>query len=173
VKNLANFLLFQAGWFACVVAAAQGHMWLGPLAVVAVVGVHLLFVASAPGRGRELKYILVVGLMGSLADTGLSVLGATSYPTSEAPWPWTLVPPWIAALWVLFATLPNHSLAWLIGRPRLAFVFGAIGGPLSYLGGTRLDAVGLGDEPLLTVSALAIEYALVMPLLLHFARRSQ
>ena len=148
-------------------------MWLGPLAVLAVVTLHLFFVVRPTERRWELGYILVVGLVGMLADTGLGVVGATRYPTSEAVWSLALVPPWITGLWVLFATLPHHSLDWLRGRPLLAAGLGALGGPLSYLAGTRFGAVAVGDEPLLTLGALAIEYALVTPLLLRLARWSQ
>lgn len=173
MKNVANFILFQAGWFACVSAAAQGRMWLGPLAVLAVVTVHLFLIARPTERRWELRYILVVGLVGMLADTGLGLLGAMRYPTSEAVWSLALVPPWITALWVLFATLPHHSLGWLRTRPYLAAGLGALGGPLSYLAGTRLGAVAAGDQPLLTWGALSIEYALVTPLLLRLARTGQ
>jgi len=173
MKNLANFVLFQVAWFACVSAAAHGYMWLGPLVVLVAVTLHLLVIADPEERRWELGYILVVGLVGMLADTGLGLLGATRYPSSEAVWSLALAPPWITALWVLFATLPHHSLAWLRGRPRLAVVLGAVGGPLSYLGGTRLGAVAVGDQPLLTWGALAIEYAVVTPLLLGLCRRRQ
>ncbi len=148
-------------------------MWLGPIAVLAVVALHLFWITRPAERRWELGYILAVGLVGMLADTLLGALGATRYPTSEAEWSLALAPPWITALWVLFATLPHHSLGWLRSRKLLAAVLGAIGGPLSFLAGTRFGVVAVEDQPLLTWSALAIEYALVTPLLLHVSRRSQ
>ena len=48
---------------------------------------------------------------------------------------------------------------------RLAVVFGAIGGPMSFWGGLRTGAVGLADPEVATWVALSVEYALVMPLL--------
>jgi hypothetical protein len=170
LRNLANFALFQLGWFACVYSAAAGHMWLGPGAVLAIVVLHLLFVAEREMRRRELVFILLVGLIGMLADTGLGALGATRYPTSESVWTALVVPPWITALWVLFATLPYHSLGWLKGRPVLAMIFGALGGPLTFLAGVRIGAVDAGDSLMLTYGSLAIEYALVTPLLLFLAQ---
>jgi hypothetical protein len=167
VRNLANFVLFQIGWFACVCGAAEGSLWSGPLVVLLVIAVHLKFVARPANRCRELQYILAVGLFGLLADTGLSILGATRYPSSASTWATVIAPPWITALWLLFATLPHHSLRWLAGRPWLAILFGAIGGPLSYLAGSRLGAVGIGEPPLLTWGALAVEYGIAMPLLLR------
>ena len=140
-------------------------LW-GPLAVVAIVLVHLLVLSRAGERRSELVYILAVGLSGSLLDTGLRALEITSYPTSP---PSTFVPPWIAALWFLFATLPRHSLGWLRGRVGLAVLLGALGGPLSYLGGVRLGAVEPGPEPLWTWVGLGIEYAVLTPLMLRLA----
>ena len=170
MKNLANFLLFQAGWFATVMTAGEGHMWLGPLVVALIVAVHLALFSRPEERTYELRYILVVGLVGALADTVLRQLGATSYPSSEATWAFATAPPWIVSLWVLFAILPHHSLGWLRGRAWLAALLGAIGGPLSYVGGTSFGAVEVGDRPVFTLGALAVEYALFTPLLLAFAR---
>ena len=169
MRNLANFLLFQVAWFACVGGAAEGDMWRGPLATLLVLGLHLAFVTRPGDRVREALFVLVVGVAGFALDSGLHALGLLAYPTSAEAWPHGAVPPWITALWVLFATLPHHSLGWLGGRPRLAFLLGAIGGPLSFLAGTRLGAVGVGTPPLGTWAALTVEYALVTPLLLRFA----
>jgi hypothetical protein len=168
-RSLLNFALFQLVWFAAVKGAASGAMWLGPAAVVGFLALHLALVPAGAERGRELGYVLAVGLVGSLADSILHVLGATAYPTSHEAWPFLVVPPWIVSLWLAFAMLPRFSLAWLAGRPALGFLLGALGGPLSYLAGTRLGAVGVGESALLTWGALAVEYALVTPLLLHFA----
>ena len=78
--------------------------------------------------------------------------------------------PWIAALWFLFATLPYHSLGWLRGHWKLAFALGAIGGPLSYLGGVRMGAVEVGPEPLWTWIGLGVEYAVITPAMLALVR---
>jgi len=166
-RNLLNFALFQAGWFACVLGGVRGEMAWGPIAVAAIVVVHLAVVSRSGERTGELGFIVAVGLAGTLLDTGLRVLEVTAYPTSPEG---IFVPPWIAALWFLFATLPYHSLGWLRGRPTLAFLLGAIGGPLSYFGGVRMGAVSTGPEPVWTWLALAVEYAVVTPLMLACVR---
>ncbi|NOT31985.1 MAG: DUF2878 domain-containing protein [Planctomycetes bacterium] len=166
MKKLANFLLFQGAWFVTVAGAARGAVWLGPATFAAVVAVHLLLVSE---RARELRFLLLAGVLGTIADTVLAALGATAYPSSEAAWHLPIVPPWITALWIGFATLPRFSLAWLVRRPGLAALLGAVGGPLSYLAGARLGAVAVSSEPLETWSTLAVEYALATPLLLWLA----
>jgi hypothetical protein len=44
-------------------------------------------------------------------------------------------------MWIAFATTLNVSMRWLRGRPELALLFGAVGGPLAFYAGERLGAV--------------------------------
>ncbi len=168
MKKLLNFGLFQAAWFVAVAAAARGDVWLGVIAFSLVVLVHLAIVGE---RAREVRFLIVAGLLGTVVDTVLSNCGIIAYPSSLAAWSSWIVPPWIAALWIGFATLPRFSLAWLAGRPLLAAALGAIGGPLSFLGGVRMGAIAPRPESALTWIVLAIEYAVVTPLLLWLAPR--
>jgi len=165
--NLLNFALFQLAWFAAVAGAAAGQMWYGPAAVGAFLIIQLALIPE--GRGRELAYVITVGLVGALLDSALHALGVLKYPSSEVAWGFASVPPWIISLWVAFALLPRFSLAWLVGRPRLAALLGAVGGPLSFFAGTGFGAIAPGDEPVVTALVLALEYALVTPLLLAWA----
>ena len=167
MKNAVNFVLFQLFWFAAVLGAESGYLWAGPVAVVVFLGVHLRMVAAGQ-RARELGFVLVVGVAGTFADSVLAALDVLRYPTSTA-WTPPIVPPWITSLWIGFAMLPRFSLGWLANRPALTAAFGAVGGPLSFLGGARIGAVALGANPTITLAALAIEYALVTPALLHWA----
>lgn len=164
--KIANFVLFQAAWFVAVSAAAKGNVWMGALAMCAVVLVHLW---RADDRVREARFLVTAGLLGMVVDTLLSNLGAFSYPSSSPVWDSWIVPPWITALWVGFATLPRWSLAWLRGRTWLAALLGAIGGPLSFLAGVRLGAIAPARESLVTWIVLAIEYALLTPILIGLA----
>ncbi len=168
-KNILNFALFQLFWFAAVCGAGAGELWFGPLAVALFLVLHLVMVPAAAERRRELGYVLAVGLAGSFIDSSLHAIGATAYPTSHEAWPFVVVPPWIVSLWLGFAMLPRFSLGWLAGRPVLAALFGVIGGPLSYFAGSRFGAVAVAEEPLLTWGALAVEYAILMPIMLRLA----
>jgi hypothetical protein len=169
MKSLASFLLFNGAWFLVVAAAARGDVWLGVWLYAAVIAVHLALLVPRGERSRELVYVLAVGAVGLVLDTGLHAVGATNYPASSAAWPYLVVPPWIVSLWAGFATIVRHSLAWLRGRHVLAALLGAVGGPLSYFGGSRLGAVAHADSELFTYGLLALEYAVVTPLLVAFA----
>lgn len=165
MKSLLQFAAFQAFWFAAVLGAARGAVWLGVLAL-------LPYLFWMLWRERDWARLasrwLAAGALGSLADCGLAALGLLAYPTTPAAWPAWLVPPFIASLWIAFATLPHVSLAWLAPRPGLAVALGALGGPLSFAAGVRTGAVGYGDSVLATNAALAVEYAFATPLLLRW-----
>ena len=46
-----------------------------------------------------------------------------------------IAPFWMLALWIAFATTLNHSMRWLMHRPVVAAIGGAVFGPLAYLAG--------------------------------------
>ncbi|MEX6501733.1 DUF2878 domain-containing protein [Pseudomonas zhanjiangensis] len=162
-KLIANALLFQLGWLACILAG-DGP---GLLVVAAVLAVHLLWTSSWAAEG---KLLLSVFLLGSALDSFLLNLGLFDFGE-----PRTLIPLWLTMLWLLLATTLNHCLAWTAQPWWRGSLLGAIGGPLSYYAGASLAGVGLPYGTLPTLAVLALIWALVIPLLHGFARlyRSQ
>jgi hypothetical protein len=165
MKLLINFTAFQLGWFACVLGAASALPWLGPVVVVAVVALHL---ASALRPLAELYLILAAMAVGLVVDSALLAGGWLRY--SVGLWLPGLAPYWIIAMWALFATTLNVSMGWMRGRPVLAVLLGAVGGPLSYLAGEKLGAIEL-TQPANALAALALAWAMAMPLLMRLAGR--
>jgi len=161
MNRFRNFAMFYLGWFACVAGAGRGQLWLGP----ALVGVLLLIHLSvAANRAQEARLILAIGLLGFSIDTLQASAGLYAFTrTSVVPW---LCPLWMVALWMIFATTLNSSMAWLAGRYRLAAVLGAIFGPASYVAGARLGAIELSSNTLVSLGGIAIVWALAMPTLL-------
>jgi len=161
MNRVANFLMFYVGWFACVAGAGRGALWAGPGTAAALLLAHL---SVASDRGREGVLILLVGLVGFTVDTLQASAGLYSFSgTSVLPW---LCPPWMTALWMLFATTLNGSMEWLAGRYRLAALLGALIGPSSYLAGERLGAIALSSDTAVSLSGIAIVWAIAMPALL-------
>jgi len=161
---LVNFVAFQLGWFACVLGAAHGLPWAGTGVALAIVAWHL---TRAARPRAEIGLVLIAAGIGALWDSGLSALGWIRYPSGvliEGAAPY-----WIVAMWMLFATTLNVSLAWLRRNLPLAAVFGALGGPLAYLGGAKLGALTFGAQEAALV-ALALGWAVLTPLLLRLAR---
>ncbi|MCB0359359.1 MAG: DUF2878 domain-containing protein [Bdellovibrionales bacterium] len=134
-----NLILFQVGWFACALGAANGVPMVGPLTVAAIIGVSYY---NHPRRMQRLRFIAIATVVGSCYDSLGLMLGFFSFPApSLAPWPY---PFWMSALWAVFATTCYASLSWMRERLLLAALFGLIGGPLSYLAGEKLGAIALG-----------------------------
>jgi hypothetical protein len=165
LRSAFNFALMQAGWFACVLGAAHGLPWLGTGAAIAILTWHA---ARAARPAEELKLIALVTLAGGAFDSALTAAGWVVFPNGQfVPW---LAPHWIFALWALFATGLNVSLAWLKGRWWLAAAIGAVASPLSYWAGVRLGAATF-IEPTLMLAALALGWAMILPAILHLAQR--
>lgn len=157
--NISNFFLFQVGWFAAVLGAAQELFWLGPAVILVVALIHL---GQAAERGRETLLLLITALVGILFDSTLVALKAFSPIRDAMPSP--LSPLWMVALWVNFATTFTRSLAWLRNRYLLAGLFGALGGPAAYYGGAKLGA--MTELPGSTgLFILAIAWGMAVPLL--------
>ena len=163
-RKVINVALFQAAWFAAVLGAARGMFWLGPVAMIPTLAIHLLLQNN---RSGELKLLLAAGLLGVTLDT-VFVAGGVFTPLQHLlPRPFS--PPWMICLWLNFAATLNVSMAWLRGRYLLAALFGAIGGPLAYYSGAKLGAT----EALPTTTGmllLAIGWGIMTPLLVWLAR---
>lgn len=163
---LTNILLFQFGWFSCVLGAARHLPWVGTLVSVGIIAWHLS--RSALPR-REAALILLAGAIGLLLDSVVVHRGLIAYTSGTLAA--GLAPHWIVAMWMIFATTLNVSFRWLKGRWLLAAALGAAAGPLAYLGGARLGAAefpGGGVAPLLAIAAV---WAIAMPLLLWLSDR--
>ena len=159
LKPLANAVLFQCGWFACVLGG--NSRWL--LVAVAALAVHLLWISS---WSREGQVILAVTLLGTVIDTSLRTFGVFHFSM-----PGPLIPLWLIVLWALLATTLRHCLAWSARPWWRASLLGAVGGPLSYYAGSQLAGVSFGYGTMPTVIGLALLWALLFPVLHWVARQ--
>ncbi len=157
---LANFAIFQIGWLSSVIGGAQGMPWLGPLAALVAIVVHLRF-ARKPFE--ELLLVISCALIGASFDSILVAAGWVAYKSGQ--FSALLAPYWIITMWMLFATTLNVSMRWLRGRPKLAAFFGFYGGPAAYLAGQALGGIVLVNT-FAALAALAIGWAAMMPLLM-------
>jgi hypothetical protein len=163
---LQNFLLFQAGWFACVVGgASRDYTWAGAAVVAVIVAVHL---ARANNIRNETLLILLTAAVGTAWDSGLMIAGLFTFHNGVVVS--GIVPAWMIAMWVLFATTLNVSMRWMKGKYLLAAIFGAIGGPIAYYAGHRLGAVDFNDTQM-TMIAVSVGWSVIMPTLMVLTTR--
>ena len=165
MRKLINFVLFQLGWFACILGAAHGYVIAAVLFCAAVVAFHLW---QSHNRIQEGVLLLKTGALGIAADTLLLQTGSLIFE-SKGLMP-ALSPIWMWSLWVILGCTLNESMSWLKGRFVLAAVLGATTGPLSYLAGVKLGAAQWGDETQALV-LIGIIYAFAMPLLFWWAEK--
>ncbi len=165
-SKLLNLLLYQLGWFCCVLGAAWGYPLSGAVSALLLLLVHLLLTDS---RIAELQLILVTGVLGALIDSLQQAFGVLTFQTDPS---WALwLPLWVFVIWTQFASLLRFSLNWLSGRYLLGACLGLICGPLAYWGGVRIGAAEFGDNLLLSLTSLALVWTLMIPLLLWLRSR--
>lgn len=162
---IKNFIGFQIGWFACVVGAAQGC----PLVAVAIASIIVfLHLLRDNNLYSELCLIISAVFIGIIWESLLLASGWLAYASSEGAS--NLAPIWLVAMWALFATTINHSMAWLKNRYFLALLLGAVFGPLAFIAGENLGAVVFLDRTM-ALTLLAVGWAVLMPLLLWLAQQ--
>ena len=163
--KLINFAVFQVVWFASVLAGGTSWHWLATLLIAMAVTWQW---SRADYPGREMVLVMLALLVGILWDSYLVKQGVTSYSHGQlSP---EFAPHWIVALWALFATTLNLSLRWLRKSLWLAALFGAIGGPLAYLAGSKLGSVSFSSTGS-AMLVLALGWAVFTPLLVRLAMR--
>ena len=165
MKTVLNFIFFQIGWFACVLGAANGMPWIGPLVCFPILALHLFM---SERSGAELRLVLAAPVIGLVLDSLLVATGWLAYPNGMLIQ--GVAPYWILLMWALFASTLNVSMRWLHGKYVLAALFGAIGGPVSYLAGAKLGGL-VFFETTPALIALGLGWAVAMPVLLYLAQR--
>jgi len=156
---IINIIPFLIAWFACVLSASKGLPWLGVMITALVLCWHLY---QAKNVKMELLLMLCALIIGAAYDQSMLSLGYISYFNNG--WSNAIVPVWILALWLAFTSTLNLSLRWMRSKHLIAVIFGAIGGPLAYLGAEKLGAVVLHGAT--SYIALSIGWAVITPLLL-------
>lgn len=165
VRIIANFLGFQAGWFACALSAGAGYPLVGPVVVGAILTLHLKWCAD---RKAELILLGSVFLIGGAIDATQWLLGVSIAPVPELPK--VFAPLWFATMYANFAATLRYSLAWLGARPWLAAIFGAVGGPMTYRGGAVFDAIVMREPEWISLVVLAAVWGLLTPSLFALER---
>ncbi|PPC85847.1 MAG: hypothetical protein CTY37_07345 [Methylotenera sp.] len=169
-RLVINFVLFQIGWFACVIGAAKQMPWLGVAVVIAIIIWHL---TQAKQAKKELQLLFITLVIGGTFDQIMLNHELISYQAHG--WSNSIVPVWILALWAEFVTVLNVSLRWMKElktpvRWLVSVLFGAIGGPLAYIGAEKLGAVTLNNLPISYI-ALGVGWAMLTPLLLKLSEK--
>ncbi|WP_162247117.1 DUF2878 domain-containing protein [Rhizobacter sp. Root404] len=163
--QLANFVIFQAAWFAAVLGAAhQLPLW-GTTCVIAAIAWHL-GVSARPGP--EAVLVALACAIGLVVESAVAMQGHVAYPSGQPVA--GLAPYWMVALWGELAIALNVTMRWLKGRWWLAALLGAIGGPAAFSGGVELGGAVFIDKTA-ALATLACIYAVALPPLVWLGTR--
>ncbi len=157
---IINFLLFQLGWFACVLGGAYDQALLGSLIALTIIAYHCYRAPDAIKEGRLLLLALVIGL---IFESIITAQGFAQYNNGQLLD--FIAPLWMILMWPLFATTLNLSMRWMKGLSLIIVaIIGALFAPLAYYAGNRLGAVSYDD---ITISLLiiAMAWAVLLPVL--------
>lgn len=152
VFTIANALVFQVGWFVCILC---GSFWAAVFTLFAL-AMHFYFVST---RQSDLIAVIISVALGLMHDSLL--IRADHIEFSEAGrWP----PLWLSCLWILLGITLNHSLRWLYERFLWAGLLGAICGPLSYLAGVKLSSAQWSSPLMDVIPIIAFLWLVILPL---------
>ncbi len=157
---VTNFILFQLGWFACVLGGAYNQTLLGSLIALAVIAYHFY---SAPDAMKEFRLLMLALIVGLFFE---SIVTAQNYARYSHGQIFEFIAPfWMILMWPLFATTLNLSMRWLKGlAPLLIALLGAVFAPLAYYAGNSLGAVQY-DDMMLSMGLIAIAWSALLPAL--------
>jgi hypothetical protein len=163
---LVNSGLFYIGWIYILKGVIEGNYNNGVLFTLCVI---IMSIYRSPHRLFEATLIVSLAILGPLLDTLLAWYGILSYQGTFSCCPW-LAPPWTWALWGLFATSINHSLAWVGRTWWLTVLVGAFGGTMSYVAVIKAGAAEYLVSQPVGISYLVLAWGIVLPLCYSYNR---
>jgi hypothetical protein len=148
VFTITNAVLFQVGWFVCILC---GSFWAGVFTLAAI-AFHFMMVQQR--RDDTVAVLIAIAIGSLLLHTGQIQFAESAY----------LPPLWLVCLWALLGITLNHSLVWIYSRPLWSALLGAIAAPLSYLAGVSLSSAEWSSPLVRVLPIIAILWLVVLPL---------
>ena len=155
-----NALSFQCVWWSSIL---WGNRVL--LLNISLLLIHFLLLTLVENRQavfRDFSTMIKVGLLGIAIDTLLTLFGIFEF---------TVLPWWLACLWLHFALSLHHSLVFMRALPIiLQVILGGVFGSLSYIAGAQFNAVTLPFGESISMIILAVVWTILLPLFIKISR---
>ncbi|MDG5899288.1 DUF2878 domain-containing protein [Shewanella xiamenensis] len=155
-----NALSFQCVWWSSIL---WGNRVL--LLNISLLLIHFLLLTLVENRQavlRDFSTMIKVGLLGIVIDTLLTLFGVFEF---------TVLPWWLACLWLHFALSLHHSLIFMRALPIiLQVILGGVFGSLSYIAGAQFNAVTLPFGESISMIILAVVWTILLPLFIKISR---
>ena len=166
MTQFVNILLYQVGWFACVLGLAWDLQWLGASIAISLMAIHF---GLAADRALQVKLVLLTAALGLIVDSVQLRAGIFDFRYGlVVEW---LPPLCIVVLWMQFATTFRYGMRWLSGRYLLCAGFGLLGAPVAFFAGERLGAISFLPPRIVHYAVLGVIWSVSVPLLIYISDR--
>ena len=159
MSKIINILGFYLIWWSCMLGAANGISYFGPLVMILLLIAHYYFFVR---NIKEIYFVLIIGTVGTLVDTLMFLSGSFIYAGAYSS-NVLIAPLWITAMWAGFAATVNHSMLFFKNKWILMVIAGAVFGPAAYFTGESLGAIEFHLSSLLSGLVIGIVWAISMP----------
>lgn len=156
-RHVVSFLTFNIGWWVCFLGAKYGAPWAGPIYAIVAIALHLKIFPNPRG---ELLFIFAMTVLGAGTDSLLMHLGLFEL----RPEPVSIAPPWLIAMWTLFA-MTMESMEPLRARWWILLSVSFVTGPVSYFAGEAMERLVYHRPLALSLLIHGLIWAALMPLL--------
>ncbi len=169
--KIANAVLFQIGWFFCVL----GSSLVAYAATVLCLVAHFILLKNYSDRFPwvlEILWIWAILLIGIVTESIFFSSGILVYEYQSVDSSFIVLPPaWLLCLWLLFATALRLSLAFMLQKMTLAIALGGALTPFSYWSGALLNSqVDLVIPAISSLLYIALAWAIVFLILFYLLR---
>ncbi|KEK27581.1 DUF2878 domain-containing protein [Shewanella xiamenensis] len=155
-----NALSFQCVWWSSILWG--NRVLLLNISLLLIHFLLLILVANRQAVFRDFSTMIKVGLLGIAIDTLLTLFGVFEF---------TVLPWWLACLWLHFALSLHHSLVFMRALPIiLQVILGGVFGSLSYIAGAQFNAVTLPFGESISMIILAVVWTILLPLFIKISR---
>ena len=127
-------LVYYLVWFICIYCATLGWVW-SCWSLMTLFGLWLLSYQPL----WSFRCALMIMAYGMCFDSLYVFFDLYHFPHHAQMI--TPSPLWLASFWFSFSALLTSSLRWIFTHRWIALSLGALGGPLSYLGGERMGGM--------------------------------
>ncbi|CUS48902.1 MAG: membrane protein of unknown function DUF2878 [Idiomarinaceae bacterium HL-53] len=157
--RLGLIFLFDIVWF----VAVWGRETYLPLTILFVV---LLYAANYKTLWPKRLGLLILIAAGLALETLMVSLGVLQFTNAN------ILPEWLFWLWLGFGAMAFSAMDWLAGRYALAWIFGLVFGPITYLAGVRFEAAEITSSFTLLVVGYGVMWGVLMHLLSYLLQRN-
>ena len=163
-QKIITAILFQCGWWINIGAAVYKLQIAATVLTLIIIGSYLFFLCPKNSRLKELMIISIVGAYGLLGDSLLNYLEVFKFVVKS-----DFIPMWLLMIWLLFA-MTSGLYEYLKNNQKLAFILGAIFGPLSYAAGLKFSLLTFPMD-WVSIAILAMVWGCNFPALLYLRKR--